>query len=115
MLITLALVIFGLALVAVAICFFRINQIETFYATLFNTQETIPTWQRKRWGFILLVLAHLVGFSRLVYPTQWTPIIYLVCTCTAFWLFASAYGLFLRDMETLSPEGARESANTTRP
>lgn len=106
-----AFAIFGLTLIAVALCFYRIGQIEHFYAKLFNTEESIPTWKRKRWGFGLLLLAHLVGFSRLVYPTQWTPLIFLVLACAACWLFASAYKCFLRDVETLSPEGVRESAN----
>ena len=104
----LALGIFGACLIAVAICFYRIRKIEKFYAELFDSHKVIPTWQRKRWAFGLLILGHLIGFSRLVYPTRWSPIAYLVCVCAAFWLFASAYKLFLRDIETLTPEGARE-------
>lgn len=111
---TAALIIFGLTLIAVAVCFYRIGQIERFYARLFNTEETIPTWKRKRWGFGLLLLAHLVGFSRLIYPTQWTPLVFLVLACTACWLFASAYGLFLQDVETLTPRGARTKGSDVR-
>lgn len=98
---TISLIVFGLILVAAAANLIRITKIERAYREMFQQDDTIPTWQRKRWAFALLVGAHVLGFSRLIWVWEYTSLVYLLLVCAAFWLFFWAYGSFLNDIKTL--------------
>lgn len=98
---TISLIVFGLILVAAAANLIRITKIERAYREMFQQDDTIPTWQRKRWAFTLLVGAHVLGFSRLIWVWEYTSLVYLLMVCVAFWLFFWAYGSFLKDIKTL--------------
>jgi hypothetical protein len=99
--IAIIVLLFGM-LVASAVCLYLITRLEKAYDDVWGTDVSTATWRRKRWAFVLMMVAQLVGTVSVFFPPRgWIALFYVLMMFLFLMGYADSYRLLLADLNRL--------------
>jgi hypothetical protein len=103
--IAIIILLFGM-LGASAFNLYLIARLERVYTKVWGTDVSSLAWERKRWAFLLMMLAQLTGvLSLFSSPKGWTALVYVFLMFLFLLGYSDSYRILLRDLKKLPRKG----------